>query len=50
MGVGIISNNGLSSSDDELLLAFGLHIGIAFQIVDDILDFNKSSEDLKKTS
>jgi geranylgeranyl diphosphate synthase type II len=40
------------ASDDELskLSAFGEHIGLAFQIVDDILDVEETSETLGKTA
>ncbi|MBM3766816.1 MAG: polyprenyl synthetase family protein [Acidobacteria bacterium] len=40
------------ATDDELrsLSAFGEHVGLAFQIVDDILDVEESSETLGKTA
>jgi geranylgeranyl diphosphate synthase, type II len=40
------------ATDDELkaLSAYGEHIGLAFQIVDDVLDVEQSSESLGKTA
>ncbi|NBO30487.1 MAG: solanesyl diphosphate synthase [Cyanobacteria bacterium WB6_1B_304] len=40
--------SGLSASRSENLYLYGRHIGLAFQIVDDILDFTGSSETLGK--
>jgi geranylgeranyl diphosphate synthase type II len=41
---------GASDSQLAALTAFGEHIGLAFQIVDDILDVEQSSEALGKTA
>lgn len=41
---------GATSSQYESLSGFGEHIGLAFQIVDDILDVTQSSEALGKTA
>jgi len=40
------------ASEDELraLSAYGEHIGLAFQIVDDVLDVTQTSEQLGKTA
>jgi all-trans-nonaprenyl-diphosphate synthase len=43
---GVLS--GVNSSQAENLFNFGKHFGIAFQIVDDILDFTSSTETLGK--
>jgi all-trans-nonaprenyl-diphosphate synthase len=45
---GVLS--GVSSVQAEQLFNFGKHFGIAFQIVDDILDFTSSTETLGKPS
>jgi len=37
------------SSEEEALRAFGLNLGIAFQIVDDVLDYSAEQERLGKT-
>ena len=43
---GVIS--GVSRSEEEALAAYGLHLGIAFQLVDDALDYNSSNENIGK--
>ncbi|MFN5855663.1 MAG: solanesyl diphosphate synthase [Pseudanabaenaceae cyanobacterium] len=43
---GVLS--GLPAPQTEQLFAFGRHFGIAFQVVDDILDFTSSTETLGK--
>ncbi|PLY15435.1 MAG: octaprenyl diphosphate synthase [Sedimenticola sp.] len=37
-----------SKKQEEALAAYGLHLGIAFQIIDDALDYSPSSEDIGK--
>lgn len=45
--LGAIANN--SSENVEFAMAkFGLHFGIAYQLIDDVLDFNSSTEELGK--
>ncbi|MGL1933652.1 MAG: polyprenyl synthetase family protein [Fibrobacterales bacterium] len=39
---------GISESDKKALLEYGNHIGLAFQIVDDILDIESTTEQLGK--
>jgi geranylgeranyl diphosphate synthase type II len=41
---------GADDSQLEALSTFGEHVGLAFQIVDDILDVEQSSEELGKTA
>jgi geranylgeranyl diphosphate synthase type II len=41
---------GASEEALKALTCYGLHIGLAFQIVDDILDVTQSSEELGKTA
>jgi geranylgeranyl pyrophosphate synthase len=41
---------GASECELEALTSYGEHIGLAFQIVDDILDVEQSSEALGKTA
>ncbi|MDD4615931.1 MAG: polyprenyl synthetase family protein [Alphaproteobacteria bacterium] len=40
---------GRTSSEEEALRTFGLNLGIAFQIVDDVLDYSAKQERLGKT-
>lgn len=40
---------GRSPAEEEALRSFGLNLGIAFQIVDDVLDYNASEENLGET-
>ncbi|GFH31084.1 uncharacterized protein HaLaN_30052, partial [Haematococcus lacustris] len=40
--------SGVSSDMKEAMYAYGKHLGLAFQIVDDILDFTQSAEQLGK--
>jgi octaprenyl-diphosphate synthase len=40
---------GRPASEEEALRAFGLNLGIAFQIVDDVLDYSAEEERLGKT-
>ncbi len=42
------SLSGVSQVQAEQLFNFGKHFGIAFQVVDDILDFTSSTETLSK--
>jgi len=37
-----------SQSDEEAMMSYGRHLGTAFQLVDDALDFNASAEELGK--
>ena len=37
-----------SSADEEAMMRYGQHLGTAFQLVDDALDFNSSAEELGK--
>ena len=37
-----------SKEYEEAMAAYGLHLGIAFQLVDDALDYNSSNEDIGK--
>jgi len=37
-----------SRSDEEAMMAYGRHLGTAFQLVDDALDFNASAQELGK--
>jgi len=37
-----------SAADEAAMLAYGQHLGTAFQLVDDALDFNASAEELGK--
>ncbi len=39
---------GASSETEESLASYGQHLGIAFQLIDDALDYKSSSEDLGK--
>ena len=40
--------NQASDSDAQALAAYGLHLGMAFQMIDDALDYGSSSEDIGK--
>ncbi len=40
----------LNEEDQQRLYEFGAHIGLAFQIQDDILDFTQSQDSLGKPS
>uniref|UniRef100_B8HMD6 Solanesyl diphosphate synthase n=1 Tax=Cyanothece sp. (strain PCC 7425 / ATCC 29141) TaxID=395961 RepID=B8HMD6_CYAP4 len=44
--VGVLS--GISAQSSQSLYEYGRHVGLAFQIVDDILDFTRSTDDLGK--
>lgn len=44
--VGVLS--GVSAQSSQSLYEYGRHVGLAFQIVDDILDFTRSTDDLGK--
>jgi octaprenyl-diphosphate synthase len=37
-----------STEHEEAMAAYGMHLGIAFQLVDDALDYNSSNEDIGK--
>ena len=37
-----------SKEQEEAMAAYGLHLGIAFQLVDDALDYNSSNEEIGK--
>ena len=37
-----------SKEHEEAMAAYGMHLGIAFQLVDDALDYNSSNEDIGK--
>lgn len=39
---------GADSETEQQLAAYGLHLGIAFQLIDDALDYKSSTEDLGK--
>lgn len=39
---------GLSESEIEILRRVGVYLGMAFQLVDDVLDFDKNSQDIGK--
>ena len=43
---GVIS--GASSEQEQAMSDYGLHLGIAFQLVDDALDYNSSNENIGK--
>jgi len=40
--------SGRSEEEQQALAAYGMHLGIAFQLIDDALDYSASSEDLGK--
>ena len=37
-----------SAADEQAMMRYGQHLGVAFQLVDDALDFNASAEELGK--
>ncbi len=37
-----------STADEDAMMCYGQHLGTAFQLVDDVLDFNSSAEELGK--
>jgi octaprenyl-diphosphate synthase len=37
-----------SAAEEEAMAAYGMHLGTAFQLTDDVLDYSASSEDLGK--
>ncbi len=37
-----------SAEDEEAMAKFGMHLGTAFQLIDDVLDYSSSSEELGK--
>jgi octaprenyl-diphosphate synthase len=43
---GVIS--GASAEQEQAMADYGLHLGIAFQLVDDALDYNSSNDDIGK--
>ena len=43
---GVIS--GANSEQEQAMVDYGLHLGIAFQLVDDALDYNSSNEEIGK--
>lgn len=43
---GVLTN--ASKEHEEAIAAYGLHLGIAFQIIDDALDYSSTSEDIGK--
>lgn len=43
---GIINQS--TSAEEEALAAYGLHLGMAFQMIDDALDYGSSDEDIGK--
>ncbi len=47
---GVCLINGLGIIEQEKCFRIGQHLGIAFQLIDDILDFTVSSEELGKNS
>jgi len=40
--------SGRGEEDQQALAAYGMHLGIAFQLIDDALDYSSNSEDLGK--
>jgi len=40
--------SGLSANDEKMVAAYGTHLGTAFQLVDDILDYSADSEAMGK--
>ena len=41
-------HEGLTDEGKAAMYAYGKHLGLAFQVVDDILDFTQSTEQLGK--
>ena len=39
---------GLSAEQEQALAAYGMHLGTAFQLIDDVLDYSASAEDMGK--
>ena len=44
----VCMNEGLPEEGKAAMYAYGKHLGLAFQVVDDILDFTQSTEQLGK--
>ena len=45
---GAASYGGMGTEVKEAMYEYGRHLGLAFQVVDDILDFTQTSEQLGK--
>lgn len=46
--LGAVINKGVSKSDEEALALYGMHLGTAFQLVDDVLDLSGDAEKIGK--
>jgi octaprenyl-diphosphate synthase len=46
--LGAVVSNNVSSTDEEALALYGMHLGTAFQLVDDVLDINGDEEKIGK--